>query len=138
MTSAELIELLHNPRPVRFGDLIFPGGIRAITARRIRPSLIYDRDIAIVQAEAVDSTGSTYIINPHRLTFADSPADQDQKQPTANDIFSKRLELLPIFHSWCRENGVAETPESLIAFFYSEDLIDAEKAYHLCKTTTFE
>lgn len=135
MNNAELKELLINPRPVMFGSIMF-NGIEAIIWRRMRRSVLLERDIGIVQVSAMDHTGSTYIINPKHLKFA-SPAAVNatgaakKYLKAAEERPKKRRIILDIFREWCEEHDVAATLEHFLVFLDAEDLINANKAYNI-------
>ena len=69
-----------------------------------------------------------YVLNPLRLEAA-----TDDEVNVYNDvdyILTERLKLIPVFEAWCEEHSLDVTIDALLVFLFSEDLINAGKAYH--------
>lgn len=129
MDNVELKELLINPRPVMFGGIIF-NGIIGIIWRRLHRGTLLERDIGIVQVEAIDRAGAKYTINPKHLKPAKPGADQ-LPEPDVDTLIGKKKLLLDVYRDWCEEHDVAVTLEHFLIFLYAEDLINASKAYNV-------
>ena len=48
-------------------------------------------------------------------------------------FFNHRRKLENLFLKWCKENGVANTPMSVVAFLQINGLIDEDKALEFVK-----
>ena len=137
MNSKEVLEAFRAETPVRFGDLVF-NRIESVNYKRAHYNqfitdesdgkCVRGRKLKIIQAICSDMSGNMYVLNPLRLEAA-----TDDEVNVCNDvdyILTERLKLIPIFEAWCEEHSLDVTIDALLVFLFSEDLINAGKAYH--------
>lgn len=144
MNSQEVLKAFREDTPVKFGDLVF-SRIESIIYKRARynqyiesntldgvPTRVRVTDtIKIIQAICSDMGGNMYVLNPLRLETATE--DEVNVYNDVDYILTERLKLIPIFEAWCEEHSLDVTIDALLVFLFSEDLINAGKAYHTVK-----
>ena len=137
MNSKEVIEAFRAEVPVRFGDLVF-NRIESVNYKRAHYNqfitdesdgkCVRGRKLNIIQAICSDMSGNMYVLNPLRLEEA--TAEEVNVYNDVDYILTERLKLIPIFEAWCEEHSLDVTIDALLVFLFSEDLINAGKAYH--------